>query len=172
MRATFSMKTVRNKSDERCSAFGCVAIVTAPCIYIWRVLLEELLTKPLQTNWIELNIWKFRDRISPCTWCLLSASRLFHVSLNVFHYLLLFFPPRSFFSFWPSVAFCYVPTPLPSYMIYCTSEQWENSFLINLKNMLMLLWFCVWFISFGDFAHIGIAKMELKHCSMKCIEKL
>lgn len=98
MRATFPMKTVRNKSDERCSAFVCVAIVTAPCIYIWRVLLEEfLLTKPLQTNWVELNISKFRDRISPCTWCLLSASRLFHVSLNVFHYLLLFFPPRSFF---------------------------------------------------------------------------
>lgn len=38
--------------------------------------------------------------------------------------------------------------------------------------MLMLLWFCVWFISFGDFAHIWNARMELKHCSMKCIEKL
>lgn len=113
---------------------------------------------------VELSILKSRAESLFVHMVLLSASRLFQVSLSLCFLLFIALFSQLFFGCY---FLCFVShfgfgsrlhfyllalCPSVSRMIYCTSEQWENSFLINfekyvdasviLSELYHVWWFC------------------------------
>lgn len=111
-------ESIRNKIGERCSAFGgCVAIVTTSYLYL-TILAKIFYSQHCKIQLVELSILKCRAESLFLHMVLLSASRLFQVSLSMFSIIYCSFFTVVFwmllfmfcFSFWFRFSVAFFPT--------------------------------------------------------------